>query len=78
MDIVDVVNKDYLDWADLFAVGAHSKSGILDFMVGSLTKNLIEYGKLNKQKRPEHAGLFCLSCTKCWRMDSAQLTKLKT
>ncbi len=44
-DIIDVVNKDHRDWADLFVVGAHSKSGILDFMVGSLTKNLIEYGK---------------------------------
>jgi nucleotide-binding universal stress UspA family protein len=43
--IINVVNEEYLDWADLFVVGAHSKSGFLDFIVGSLTKDLIEYGK---------------------------------
>ena len=43
--IINVVNEEYLDWADLFVVGVHSKSGFLDFIVGSLTKDLIEYGK---------------------------------
>jgi len=44
-NIIDVVNEDHLDWADLFVVGAHSKNGLFDFMVGSLTRNLIEHGK---------------------------------
>ncbi len=43
--IINVVDEEYLDWADLFVVGAHSKSGFLDFILGSLTVHLIEYGK---------------------------------
>ena len=43
--IIDTVKEEYLDWADMFVVGVHSKSGFLDFIVGSLTKELIEYGK---------------------------------
>jgi nucleotide-binding universal stress UspA family protein len=40
--IIKVVEEKYVDWADVFVVGAHSKHGLLDFMVGSLTKSLIE------------------------------------
>ncbi len=41
-NIKKIVNEKYLNWADLIVVGAHSKSGIFDFMVGSLTKELIK------------------------------------
>jgi len=44
-DITEVVEKKYLDWAHIFVVGAHSKKGLFDFMVGSLTKFLIELAK---------------------------------
>jgi nucleotide-binding universal stress UspA family protein len=44
-DISDVVEEKYLDRADIFVVGAHSKKGLFDFMVGSLTKYLIEVSR---------------------------------
>jgi nucleotide-binding universal stress UspA family protein len=44
-DVIETVNNEFLDWADMFVVGTHSKNGLLDFIVGSLTKNLIKYGK---------------------------------
>lgn len=39
-NIISVVSDEYMDWADLFVLGAHSK-GIFDFMIGSLTSFLI-------------------------------------
>lgn len=44
-DIKKVVMQKYLNWATLIVVGTHSKSGIFDFMVGSLTKQLIKADK---------------------------------
>jgi len=44
-DIIKTVEEKYLDWATFIVVGAHSKSGIFDFMVGSLTKELIKTDK---------------------------------
>jgi len=40
--IKDKLISDYMDWTDVFVVGAHSKKGFLDFMVGNLTKFLID------------------------------------
>ena len=44
-NIIDKIKNDYTDWADVFVVGAHSKKGLFDFMVGSLTKYLIEWNR---------------------------------
>ncbi|MBN2410157.1 universal stress protein [candidate division KSB1 bacterium] len=44
-NIKKIVNEKYLNWATLIVVGTHSKSGIFDFMVGSLTKELIKTDK---------------------------------
>ena len=44
-DISNVVEEKYLERADIFVVGAHSKKGLFDFMVGSLTKYLIEVSR---------------------------------
>ncbi len=44
-NIIDAVKKEYLDWAHIVVVGAHSKQGIFDFMLGSLTKFLIKADK---------------------------------
>jgi len=43
--IIQKVKNDYMEWADAFVVGAHSKKGILDFMVGSLTRELIQWNQ---------------------------------
>lgn len=43
--IIEAVEETYGKWADIFVVGAHSKKGIFDFMVGSLTKLLIKNAK---------------------------------
>lgn len=43
--IKDKLVEDYMDWADVFVVGAHSKKGFMDFMVGNLTKFLIDQNK---------------------------------
>lgn len=43
--IIEAVEKKYLDWAHIVVVGAHSKKGLFDFMVGSLTNYLIEIAK---------------------------------
>ncbi len=43
-DIVDYIDNNLMEWTDLFVIGAHPKHGILDFMVGSLTKHLIKMG----------------------------------
>ena len=44
-DIIKACKKDHLDWADVVVVGAHSKKGLFDFIVGSLTKYLIKLDK---------------------------------
>jgi nucleotide-binding universal stress UspA family protein len=41
-NIIKAVDERYLSWADVIVVGAHSKKGLLDFMVGSLTKFVIK------------------------------------
>ena len=43
--ILDVVEKKYYQEYDSFVVGAHAREGIFDFMLGSLTKFLIERGE---------------------------------
>jgi len=43
--IIDAVRDKYLDWADMVVAGAHSKRGLLDFKLGSLTKFLIKQAK---------------------------------
>ncbi len=43
-EIISFINENYIGWAELFVVGAHSRRSILDFMVGSLTKHLIKKG----------------------------------
>ena len=45
-DIKKACKESYLDWADVVIVGAHSKRGIFDFMVGSLTSYLIKLDKI--------------------------------
>jgi nucleotide-binding universal stress UspA family protein len=45
-NIIEVINNRYLEWADVIALGAHTKKGILDFMVGSLTRFLIKEGRI--------------------------------
>jgi len=39
------MEEQYLDWATIVVVGAHSKRGLYDFMLGSLTKYLIKEAK---------------------------------
>ncbi len=43
--ILDVVEKRYYEQYDSFVVGAHTREGIFDFMLGSLTKFLIDRGE---------------------------------
>ncbi len=43
--IIKAVDRRFLGEADLVVAGAHSKKGLLDFMVGSLTRHLIEEAK---------------------------------
>jgi nucleotide-binding universal stress UspA family protein len=45
-NIIEVIDNRYIDWADIIALGAHTKKGILDFMVGSLTRFLIKEGRV--------------------------------
>ncbi len=44
-DIIEVIEKKYLDWAHVIVVGAHSKKGLFDFKVGSLTRHLIKIAR---------------------------------
>jgi len=44
-DIIDIIENKYYDLMDGFVVGAHSRDGIFDFLVGSLTKHLIKNAK---------------------------------
>ena len=43
--IIDAIKNDYYDKMDGFVVGAHSREGIFDFLVGSLTKYLVKSAK---------------------------------
>lgn len=43
-DICDVVDEDYIDQVDLVVAGVHSRHFIKDFFVGSLARQLIDYG----------------------------------
>lgn len=44
-DIIKKVRTDYLDWPDMYVIGAHTDKGIFDFMAGSLMKFLITDSK---------------------------------
>lgn len=44
-DIIKVIKNKYYDSMDGFVVGAHSREGIFDFLVGSLTKFLVKSAK---------------------------------
>lgn len=44
--IIEACDKKYLDWAHVAVVGSHSKRGLFDFMVGSLTNHLIKLNKI--------------------------------
>jgi nucleotide-binding universal stress UspA family protein len=43
-EIGDVIDRDYIEDADLVVAGVHAKHAVRDFFVGSLTKRLIDYG----------------------------------
>ncbi len=51
-DFKDALESKYFNWADVIVVGAHSKRGLLDFIVGSTTKYIIQKGN-----RPVFIGL---------------------
>ena len=40
-DVIDIIKSNYYDKMDGFVVGAHARSGVFDFLVGSLTKFLV-------------------------------------
>jgi nucleotide-binding universal stress UspA family protein len=44
-NIAEAIKTNYLDWGDLIVLGAHCKKRISDFMLGSLTKSLIDDAK---------------------------------
>ncbi|MCC6544956.1 MAG: universal stress protein [Nitrospirae bacterium] len=43
-DIIEAMEERYLQWADMVVLGVHSKKGLLDFMIGSLSRHLIRSG----------------------------------
>ncbi len=43
-DIIQAMEEKYLPWADLVVLGVHSKKGLLDFMMGSLSRYLTKVG----------------------------------
>ncbi len=43
--IIHALESRYLEWADIVVAGAHSKKGLFDFLVGSLTRYLIKEDK---------------------------------
>jgi nucleotide-binding universal stress UspA family protein len=45
-DIIDTCKDSLLDWAHVIVVGAHSKRGLFNFMVGSLTEHVIKWNKI--------------------------------
>jgi nucleotide-binding universal stress UspA family protein len=44
-NIINIIKNKYYDEMDGFVVGAHSREGIFDFLVGSLTKFLVKSAK---------------------------------
>ena len=44
-DVVEAADERYLDAADMVVVGAHSKVAIIDFLIGSLARHLIEVAR---------------------------------
>jgi nucleotide-binding universal stress UspA family protein len=44
-DIIQIMRDKFYDDFEIFVVGAHSKEGLFDFMVGSLTRFLVKQGK---------------------------------
>jgi nucleotide-binding universal stress UspA family protein len=44
-NIIQAMEEQYIDWATIIVLGAHSKKGLFDFMLGSLTKHLIKEAK---------------------------------
>lgn len=44
-NIIETIESEYSNWADLIVAGAHSKKGVVDFMVGSVIKYLIKEAK---------------------------------
>jgi nucleotide-binding universal stress UspA family protein len=44
-DIVEAVDERYLEAADLVVLGAHSKIAVIDFLIGSLARHLIEVAR---------------------------------
>lgn len=45
-NIISTIEKEYIKKAEMFVIGAHESRGILDFLVGSLMKFLIENSKV--------------------------------
>ncbi len=43
--IIKTIDQNYLDTYHVFVVGAHSKHGLFDFMLGGLTRHLLKIGK---------------------------------
>ena len=41
-DVQDIISKNYYNAMDGFVIGAHSREGLFDFLVGSLTKYLVK------------------------------------
>jgi nucleotide-binding universal stress UspA family protein len=44
-NIIDVVDEKYLEWADMFVIGLHSKPAIMDFFTGNVTNYIIDKSK---------------------------------
>ncbi len=44
MSPIDAMKEKYLEWAEAVVLGLHSKRGIIDFMVGSLSKFMLNDG----------------------------------
>ncbi len=44
-NIVEIIEEDYLEWADMFVIGLHSKPAILDFFTGNVTNFVIDKSK---------------------------------
>ena len=42
--VIDTVKERYMDWPDEIVLGIHSKHGLVDFMIGSLSRFLIKNG----------------------------------
>lgn len=44
-NIIEIIEEKYLDWADMFVIGLHSKPAILKFITGNVTNYVIENSK---------------------------------